>query len=301
MMPLPIVHHPAYVAELPEAHRFPMAKFGRLAAVLREEGIVASSGFHQPTEAPRGWLSLAHDPGYVDQVLAASVDPRIEKEIGFPMEETVARRARLATSGTVLTARLALEYGVACNTAGGSHHARSETGAGFCVFNDVAVAARVLQADGFDAQILIVDLDVHQGDGTAEIFADDPQVVTFSMHAERNYPSLKIPSDIDIGLPDGQSDSDILGCLRRTLPDLFDRVQPGLVFYNAGVDPHRDDRLGRMNMSDEGLFERDRYVLDTARRRGIPVACVIGGGYSKDIDALARRHATIHRAASVFA
>ncbi|MEM9207046.1 MAG: histone deacetylase, partial [Pseudomonadota bacterium] len=142
---------------------------------------------------------------------------------------------------------------------------------------------------------------VHQGDGTAEIFADDPQVVTFSMHAERNYPSLKIPSDIDIGLPDGQSDADILGCLRRTLPDLLARVQPGLVFYNAGVDPHRDDRLGRMNMSDEGLFERDLYVLDTARRRGIPVACVIGGGYSKDIDALARRHATIHRAASVFA
>ncbi|MEM6667231.1 MAG: histone deacetylase [Pseudomonadota bacterium] len=297
-MVLPVVHHPAYVARLPARHRFPMEKFARLADVLVSEGLVRPGGFHVPVEAPRGWLVLAHDPTYVDAVLAASVPPSIEREIGLPMDLSVARRARCAVSGTVMTARLALEHGIACNTAGGSHHARHAQGAGYCVFNDVAVATRVLKADGLSGRVLIVDCDVHQGDGTADIFRNDPEVFTFSMHGTRNYPVRKIDGDRDVGLPDGMKDTDYLDVLAAELPALLDRVRPDLVFYNAGVDPHGEDRLGRLALSDSGLAARDTYVLRTCRDARIPVACVIGGGYSDDIDALARRHATVHRAAA---
>ena len=294
---LPIVHHPAYVADLPAGHRFPMAKFGRLAEVLTEDG-VAPDGFIQPIEAPASWIALAHDPAYVDAVLTQRVPKPIEREIGFPMEETVARRARAATGGTVLTARLALEHGIACNTAGGSHHARRAQGAGFCVFNDVAVAASALLAEGLIGRALVIDCDVHQGDGTADIFADDPRVVTFSLHAEKNYPVRKIASDIDIGVADGLGDDAYLDTLGEALPGLLDRHAPDLVFYNAGVDPHADDRLGRLALTDQGLAARDRLVISRCRDRTVPVAGVIGGGYMTDIDALARRHAILHRVAA---
>lgn len=300
-MPLAIVHHPAYVADLPDGHRFPMAKFGRLADVLIEEGLAAPDGWHVPGEAPRSWLTLAHDPAYVDAVLAAAVPARIEREIGLPVDASVARRARCATAGTVLAARLALDHGIACNTAGGSHHARRTQGAGFCTFNDVAVAARVLLADGLLPPVLVIDLDVHQGDGTADIFRDDPSVVTFSMHCEKNYPVRKIAGDHDIGLANGAGDADYLSILGAELPPLLDRVRPTLVFYNAGVDPHEEDRLGRLALSDAGLAARDRFVIGEIRARGIPLAGVIGGGYMTDIDRLARRHATLHRAAAEFA
>jgi len=297
-MPLPIVHHPAYVATLPANHRFPMNKFGALAEVLRELGLEPKGGFYTPRPAPRGWLTLAHEPAYVDAVMAAQVPAGVAREIGFPVDETVALRARCATAGTVLTAELALEAGLACNTAGGSHHARRAQGAGFCVFNDVAVAARVMQADGRARHILVIDLDVHQGDGTAEIFAGDRTVFTFSVHGARNYPVRKIASDRDIALPDGMGDTDYLDTLRAVLPALLDKTSPDLVFYNAGVDPHADDRLGRLALSDDGLFERDLYVLSEVRQRGIPAACVIGGGYGEDVTVLAHRHATLHRAAA---
>ncbi|WP_102959820.1 histone deacetylase family protein [Mangrovicella endophytica] len=299
-MRLPIVHHPAFDAQFDTAHRFPMSKFSRLADILVEDGIVSPAGFHIPAPAPRSWLCLAHHPLYVDQVLASAVPAEVEKRIGFPVDERVAMRSRCATSGTVMTARLALAEGLACNTAGGSHHARAETGAGFSVFNDVAVAAALLLADGDVARILVVDCDVHQGDGTARIFANEPRVFTLSIHAERNYPDDKAVSDLDVPLPDGTEDAAYLEALEAALSAATRRLCPDIVFYNAGVDPHRDDRLGRLALTDAGLAERDRRVLGHFRDAGIPVACVIGGGYSRDIEALARRHSIIHRVASEF-
>lgn len=275
-----------------------MGKFRRLAEVLVEEGLVAGGGFHVPALAPRNWLRLAHDAAYVDQVLNQQVPPAVAREIGFPMSEGIAMRARAATGGTVLTAMLALEHGIACNTAGGSHHARRAHGAGFCVFNDVAVAVRVLQADHLVNRVLIVDLDVHQGDGTADIFTGDDSVFTFSMHAARNYPVRKIPSSLDLALPDGTGDEAYMDCLVAMLPRLMEEFRPDLVFYNAGVDPHRDDRLGLLQLSEEGLAARDMFVIETVRGHGVPLAGVIGGGYAQDIDMLARRHAILHRTAA---
>lgn len=300
-MTLPIVHNPNYNAELPEGHRFPMGKFRRLAEVLVEDGLVAPGAFFEPAPAPASWIGLAHDRRYVDQVFAGGVPDAIAREIGFPMTRTVARRARSASAGTVLTGRLALEHGIACNTAGGSHHARRRQGAGFCVFNDVAVAVRVLQADVVIERALIVDLDVHQGDGTADIFQGDATVFTFSMHAERNYPVRKVASDLDIPLADGAGDPDYLALLADALPRVLETAAPDIVFYNAGVDPHRDDRLGRLALSDAGLEARDRFVIETVREAGIPLAGVIGGGYQDDVDPLARRHAILHRVARDYA
>ena len=299
-MALSIVHNPNYNADLPADHRFPMGKFRRLAEILIEDGLVAPGGFFEPAPAPAGWIALAHDRAYVDQVFAGAVPNRIVREIGFPMSETVARRARSASAGTVLTGRLALEHGIACNTAGGSHHAGRAHGAGFCVFNDVAVAVQVLRADHAIERAMIVDLDVHQGDGTAEIFAEDPGVFTFSVHAEKNYPVRKVASDCDIALNDGTADDEYLAVLRSELPALIDAFDADIVFFNAGVDPHEDDRLGRLSLSNKGLEMRDRLVIEAARARNIPLAGVIGGGYQNDIDELARRHAILHQVAAEF-
>ncbi|WP_181699935.1 histone deacetylase family protein [Chthonobacter albigriseus] len=298
---LPIVHHPAYQAEIPADHRFPMGKFGRLAEVLVEEGIVAPGGFQVPELARPEWLRLAHAPAYVDAVIEGNMEPRVAREIGFPMNPSVARRAQAATGGTVLAARLALAHGIALNTAGGSHHARREQGAGFCVFNDVAVAASVLLAERAVSRVLVLDLDVHQGDGTADIFAGDDRVVTLSIHAERNYPVRKIPSSIDLGLADRLGDSGYLDVLDQILDRTIDAAGADIVFYNAGVDPHEDDRLGRLALSDAGLASRDYRVMEAVRSRGLPLVGVIGGGYDTDVDRLAKRHATLHRTARAFA
>jgi acetoin utilization deacetylase AcuC-like enzyme len=298
-MPLPIIHHPAFAAIIPGDHRFPMGKFGRLAEILVADGLAGP--FVEPEAAPREWLERVHDRAYVRQVFACGVAPEIEREIGLPVVEAVARRARFAVGGTILTARLALRSGIACNTAGGGHHARRDRGAGFCVFNDVAVAIRTLQAEGLIANALVIDLDVHQGDGTAAIFAGDPTVTTFSMHSEKNYPLRKVPSNLDIALADETGDEAYLRALANALPHLLDGAAPDIVFYNAGVDPHRDDRLGRLALSDAGLAARDRLVIEAVRARSIPFAGVIGGGYQDDIDALARRHTTLHRTAAAFA
>ncbi len=299
-MPLPIVHNSNYNADMPKGHRFPMGKFMGVAKELRRLGLVSDTGFHEPAPAPASWVALAHRRSYVDQVFSADVPDRIAREIGFPMTKSVGLRARCATGGTLLTARLALETGLACNTAGGSHHARAEQGAGFCVFNDVAVAIKVLQAEGRIRNVLVVDLDVHQGDGTASIFSGDSSVFTFSMHAEKNYPVRKVASDLDLGLPDGMEDRQYLQQLRAILPGLLSTVRPDIIFYNAGVDPHRDDRLGRLSLSDEGLEERDRTVIGLAQKESIPLAGVLGGGYSRDIATLAYRHTTLHRVAASF-
>ncbi len=297
-MPLPIVHHPDYDAQFPAHHRFPMGKYRFLMEVLARKGLAAAGNLHEPSLPDEAWLKLAHVPAYVDHVLAGSVPAAIEREIGFPVSERVSRRAQLATAGTVLAARLALKHGIACNTAGGSHHARRAQGAGFCTFNDVAVAAALLIAEGAVRRVLVVDLDVHQGDGTAEIFAEEPRVFTFSMHARSNYPARKIPSDLDIALPDRTGDEHYLARLAAMLPVLMEYARPDLVFYNAGVDPHEKDKLGKLALSDGGLRLRDALVMGFFRTRDVPVCGVIGGGYSDDVGGLAERHAILFEEAS---
>jgi acetoin utilization deacetylase AcuC-like enzyme len=299
-MPPPIVHHPAYTADIPAEHRFPMQKYRRLAEIVAAENL-APSGFATPEPATAAELALAHDPAYVDAVLALAVPPAIEREIGLPMNETVVRRACAAAGGTILTGRLALAHGLATNTAGGSHHARSSQGAGFCTFNDVAVAIRVLMREGLIGTALVVDCDVHQGDGTAEIFAGDANVMTLSLHAEKNYPIRKRQSTIDIGLADRTDDRAYLEALDAILAPLLDRTHPDIVFYNAGVDPHEEDRLGRLSMTDAGLAARDSLVISAVRGRDIPLAGVIGGGYGADVEPIACRHALLHRAAASYA
>ncbi|MEP5622843.1 MAG: histone deacetylase, partial [Hyphomicrobiales bacterium] len=192
-------------------------------------------------------------------------------------------------------------HGIACNTAGGSHHARRAHGAGFCVFNDVAVAIKVMQADGAIRKALVIDLDVHQGDGTADIFSGDPDVFTFSMHSQKNYPVRKVPSHLDIGLADGMEDDAYIEALNQVLPELMSREAWDIVFFNAGVDPYQNDRLGRLSLTREGLFRRDQAIIQTVRNAGIPLAGVLGGGYSTDIDELADRHVTLHRVAHAVA
>jgi acetoin utilization deacetylase AcuC-like enzyme len=204
----------------------------------------------------------------------------------------------VAVGGTILTAQLALQYGLACNTAGGTHHAFPSYGSGFCIFNDLAIAARLLQRQKLVQSILIVDLDVHQGDGTALIFQDDPTVFTFSMHCQENFPGTKQQSDLDVPLPEGMEDDAYLQTLANYLPDLLSQVRPDLVLYDAGVDPHLGDRLGKLALTDSGLFRRDMQVLTTCLSQGYPVACVIGGGYAEDMLALVYRHSLLHRAAS---
>lgn len=300
-MPLHIATHPDYDAGFPATHRFPMGKYTELMKALGERGLLQSGFVHRPAPAPANWLALAHDRAYVDQVIACEVPKHIEREIGFPITERTSRRAQLAAGGTILAARLALEHGIACNTAGGSHHARRAQGAGFCTLNDVAVAALVLLAEGAADNILIVDLDVHQGDGTAEILSEEPRAFTFSMHGERNYPVRKQSSDWDIPLPDGMKDEAYLNQLAAALPRLSAMRRWDLVFYNAGVDPHAEDRLGRLGLSSEGLRARERMVIGHFRERGIPVCGVLGGGYSNDIKALAARHAILFEVATVYA
>jgi acetoin utilization deacetylase AcuC-like enzyme len=297
-MPLPIVHHPAYVAPLPAAHRFPMAKYGRLMRHLLAQRVAAPEHLHVPDLAPPEWLTLAHAPAYVEAVLSQSLDQAAVRRIGLPVTLEVATRSRAANAGTVLTARLALAHGLACNTAGGSHHAFAAYGSGFCVFNDVAVASAVLLREGLVERVMVVDLDVHQGDGTAAIFEDDPRVFTFSMHCRTNFPLRKQKGDLDLALDAGLEDAAYLRLLAAHLPGLLEEVRPDLVFYNAGVDPHAADRLGRLALSEGGLERRERLVLETCLKAGVPVAGVIGGGYAADLDQLARLHAILPQVAS---
>jgi len=291
-MSLPIVFHPDYEAPMPEGHRFPMGKYGRLAALLAERGL-APGGFARPEPASEDLALLAHDRAYVDGVLACAVPREVERRIGLPVDAGIVRRSLASVGGTLLAARLAMQHGLAGTTAGGSHHGQRATGAGFCVLNDVAIAALALKREGAISRALIVDLDVHQGDGTADCLSGEDALFTFSVHAEKNYPVRKIAGDLDVGLPDGLEDDAYLSALQAHLPRLLDALQPDLVFYNAGVDPHRDDKLGRLALSDEGLARRDRFVVGEARRRGVPLVSVVGGGYSADLDALARRHAIV--------
>lgn len=275
-----------------------MPKYGSIYQALVRDGIASLDQFHLPQPAPREWLEMVHDKDYVESYLTGTIDVRALRRIGLPWSESLVTRTRTATGGVVLTARLALEAGIACSTAGGTHHAFASFGSGYCIVNDLAITARVMQAEGLAHRILIVDLDVHQGDGTAAIFAGDPSVFTFSMHCGANFPYRKQTSDLDVELPVGMGDEEYLCRLHGILPDLLSQVRPDLVLYDAGVDPHVDDRLGKLALTDAGLFARDRFVLEACASAGYPVASVVGGGYDTNIDRLARRHCLLHRAAS---
>lgn len=294
---IPFVYHPDYVAPLPDGHRFPMPKFGEIYKALLRDGLASPDQFHLPVTATPDDLALAHADSYIESYLNGSIDPRLMRRIGFPWSPALVHRTCTAVGGTVLTMELALAHGIACNTAGGTHHAYHDFGSGFCIFNDLAVAARVAQHRHGIKRVLIVDLDVHQGDGTAAIFAGDSGVFTLSLHCDKNFPFRKQHSDRDIPLPVGMADEDYLHVLGEVLPDVIASFDPELILYDAGVDPHQDDRLGKLALTDAGIFARDRLVLGTCHDRSIPVACVVGGGYDKDIERLARRHCLVYRAA----
>ena len=290
-MSLSLVHHSCYTVPFPPRHRFPIGKFAALKAHL-DRGPFADRFRHVvPEPADAALLERAHTTGYVADVLACRLDPTAIRRIGVPVTPPVVMRATASVGGTVAAVEAALDRGIASNTAGGSHHAHAGFGAGFCVFNDVAVAACHAHATGRAGRVVIIDLDVHQGDGTARILEDQPWAVTFSMHGARNFPVRKARSTIDIELPDGTGDAAYLDQLEDALPGLLDAPRPDLVIYLAGVDPHRDNRLGRLALTDRGLAAREHLVLDRCLARGIPVATVLGGGYDEDVEALARRHA----------
>lgn len=288
---LHVIHHPDYVVQSRgSAQQF--SKYAAVMDVLRTDGDLAE---YAPEPIPRAWIEAAHDSDYVAAVLAARVAPEIERRIGFPVTPEVARRAVMSPGGTWLAAKLALDHGYAANAAGGSHHALPDTGAGYCVFNDLAIAALRLTDEGDAVRILIVDCDVHQGDGTAATLAGRPDIATFSIHAERNFPVRKARSTLDVGLPDGADDTAYLDALAPALRSMIDHSRPTLILYQAGVDVHADDRLGRLALTDDGIAARDRLVANTAKTLGIPLASVMGGGYGHDVMTVARRHAAVMR------
>ena len=283
------VHHVDYMAPPPERGSFKFDKYQLVMMLLRDSGAALTE--HAPDPCPRQWLEAVHDPAYVEQVLTQTVPREKERRIGFPVTPHIAARVQHTNGGTWLAAQLAMQHGYAANSAAGSHHALHDTGAGYCVFNDLAVSANRLIASGDARRILVVDLDVHQGDGTASLTAGREDIVTFSMHADKNFPVRKARSDLDVALPDGMEDAAYLDTLATHLPTLLGTIRPDIVLYQAGVDPHRDDRLGRLALSDDGLAARDRYVVAQARQRGIPVASALGGGYGSDQREVAQRHA----------
>ena len=286
---LHVVHHPDYMAPRPERGTFKFDKYFLVMEELRASGAPITE--HAPEPCPREWLEAVHDPDYVDEVFRADVPHAKERRIGFPVTKAIRDRVRHTNGGTWLAAKLAMEHGYAANSAAGSHHALSETGAGYCVFNDLAVAANRLIAQGDARRIAIIDLDVHQGDGTASLTAGREDIATLSVHAEKNFPVRKARSNVDIGLPDGTSDAAYMAVLENHIPELLDGFKPDFVFYQAGVDPHENDKLGRLALSDEGLIARDRFVVREARKRGLAIASALGGGYGVDQREVAARHA----------
>ena len=291
-MELPIVNHPDYVAKINDDNKFPIKKFGELANHLKKKNIVKN--FFVPRPCSFETLNQAHSKDYINNIQNKTLDDLGQKKIGFPLNDSVVQRSFVATGGTVLASKLAINSGLACNTAGGSHHASFNEGAGFCVFNDVAVGAKYLQKKGYARKILIVDLDVHQGNGTANIFKDDNSVFTFSMHCKSNYPAKKARSDLDVELEDNLEDKEYLETLKKYLFYLNDETFD-FVYYIAGVDIHHDDRLGKLKISDDGIKTRDQIVINNFYKKKIPLCGVLGGGYNKDFNKLIELHSMLHK------
>jgi len=276
-----------FVLPLPEGHRFPMRKYSRLRERLAQE--LPRLQMQAAPAASDGELALAHTPAYIQAVSTGTLPVSLQREIGFPWSEAMVERSRRSAGATIAAARVALREGLAGNLAGGTHHASADKGGGFCVFNDAAVTARLMQAEHFRLskrmlQVAVVDLDVHQGNGTAQIFAQDPSVFTLSLHGEKNFPFRKVDGDLDVDLPDGTTDEPYLQALHLALETLDNRFDAGLVIYLAGADPHEGDRLGRLKLSYDGLMARDRAVMDWAWQRRIPLVMCMAGGYGRDIE-----------------
>ena len=291
-MDLPVINHEDYFAKIGDDHKFPINKFSELAKYLIDQKIVKE--FHKPYPCSDETLKRAHSEKYIKDIKNKTLDKNGVKKIGFPLVDSVVQRSLVATGGTVLASRLAINYGLACNTAGGSHHANFEGGAGYCVFNDVAVAAYYLLDRGLAGKILILDLDVHQGNGNSDIFKGNSNVFTFSMHSKSNYPSKKSISDLDVELEDNLEDKQYLKTLKFYLNELNEE-NFDYVFYIAGVDIHYNDRLGKLKISDEGIKERDELVTENFFSKGIPLCGVLGGGYNKDFDKLVELHSFLHQ------
>ena len=296
---LPIVHHHGYVAPIPEGHRFPMQKFHHVFRILMADSVISSRKGQVFTPELPSWAALEciHESVYLSKLQFLRLSDNETRRIGLPQTAEVVQRCRLETGGTLLAAKLAFQCGLAVSTAGGTHHAFPSYGSGFCMLNDLAVAAKWCINAGLSNRVLIVDLDVHQGDGTAFTFENDNQIFTFSMHCEQNFPMRKQKSDIDVSVQEKVDGGGYLSLLCDHLPWIMDTFHPELVLYDAGVDVHKDDILGKLSLTDDDIYIRDSYVINAALKRGIPCACVIGGGYSKDIIALAKRHTILHRAA----
>ncbi len=290
-------YHPNYVIAIGTGHRFPMQKYGLVYARLRAEGTVPRRRVVLPHLASITDLLLVHTRDYVRRMLTGTMTPKEMRLLGFPWSLALVRRARLAVQGTIRASILAWQHGLAVNLAGGSHHAFADHGEGFSVFNDIAIAIRVMQRDYGLRRAAVIDCDVHQGNGTATIFAHDAHVFTCSFHGERNYPFRKATSSLDIGLPDGTADAAYLTALRRHLPSIIEQFRPHMVWYLAGVDPYRNDKLGRLALSLEGLRQRDAYVLETCWRASIPVVITLGGGYAPRLDDIVEAHCNTVRVA----
>ncbi len=292
---LKIAFAPIYIYDLPKGHRFPMSKYQLIPEQLIHEGTVSNEHFFKPKFLSDDILQQTHTSSYINQLYNLPLERRAERDIGFPVNPDLIRRGRHIAQGTLDCARYALKNGIAMNVAGGTHHAFADRGEGFCVFNDFAIAATELLIKNEVNQVLIVDLDVHQGNGTAEIFKDEPQVFTWSVHGERNYPLRKKKSDLDTPLPDGATDNLYLTMLRNELPRLIDQVEPDLVLYLAGVDVLESDKLGRLSLTRSGCKERDRIVLDACNKNKIPIAVSMGGGYSHRLSDIIEAHANTFR------
>ncbi len=290
-----------FVLPLPDGHRFPMSKYARLRERVLAEGVIAAADLVAAPAASWDELRLAHAAGYVNDVAAGALPADMQRRIGFPWSPEMVERSRRSSGATIAAARAALTDGAAANLAGGTHHAFVDRGEGYCVFNDVAVAARVLQRATECHRLAVVDCDVHQGNGTAAIFRDDPTVFTFSMHGARNFPFRKEVSDLDVELADGTEDDEYLSLLARHLPAVLDRQRPEMVFYLAGADPYVGDRLGRLGLSMDGLRARDEFVFGHCHAAGVPVTVVMSGGYAPDVDDIVQIHLNTIRTAAAHA
>ena len=291
-----------FVLPLPEGHRFPMAKYSRLREQLLAEAVMAAGDLHEAPLAPLDDLLLVHTRDYVSAIVDGSVARDIRRRIGFPWSPQMVERARRSVGATIAAARQALVDGCSANLAGGTHHAFADRGEGYCVFNDVAVAARVLQRDGLARRVAVIDCDVHQGNGTAAIFRGDANVFTLSLHGAKNFPFRKEVSHLDIEFEDGTGNEPYLESLGRAVDFVLATHQPDVVFYLAGADPYEGDRLGRLKLTIDGLRRRDELVLSRCRQDGLPLALTMSGGYAPDVDAIVRIHTnTIQTAVSLWA
>jgi acetoin utilization deacetylase AcuC-like enzyme len=279
-----------FTIDLPSGHRFPIAKYAMIREGVVASGAIARGDVHEPDRADRWTLDLVHARAYVDGIMDGTISPAETRRLGFPWSEQLRERSLRTARGTIEAARDALDRGAGVNLAGGTHHAFSAHGEGFCVFNDVAVAVRLLQREGRVRRVVVLDLDVHQGNGTAAIFADDPDVFTFSMHGAKNFPFHKERSSLDLELQDGTDDPSYLSLLTAHLDGVLEAAHPDIAFYLAGADPYRGDRFGRLTLSFDGLRDRDALVLDACSRRGIPIVLTMAGGYAQVLDDIVTIH-----------